>query len=77
MFLSRRRTFRLDRGRVSRLFRQLDSIGVLPFSFVLLSQNFFEPLGLTLSRCFVHKCRIVKDHKFLTTMVTAQSAHLS
>ena len=50
---------------------------MLPFAFVLLGQYFFEPMGLTLSRCLVHICRIVKDDKFLTTMVTAQSTHLS
>ena len=61
---------------IRRLFRQPDSIGVLPFAFMLLGKNFFEPMGLMLSDCLVHKFRIVKDGKFLTAIVTAKSAHL-
>ena len=59
-----------------RLFRQLDSIRVLPFAFVLLAKNFFEPMCLTLSDSLIHKCRIVEDDKCLTAIVAAKSTHL-
>ena len=59
-----------------RLFRQLDSIRVLPFPFVLLGKNLFEPMRLTLSDCLIHKCRIVEDDKSLTAIVAAKSTHL-
>ena len=49
---------------------------MLSFAFVLLGKNFFEPMGLMLSDCLIHKCRIVKDDKFLAAMVTAKSTHL-
>ena len=47
--------------------------GVLPFAFMLLGKNFFEPMGLMISDCLIHKFRIVKDDKFLTAIVTAKS----
>jgi len=58
------------------LFRQLNPIRVLPFAFVLLGENFFEPTGVTLGDCLVQKCRVVNNDKFLTATVTAKSAQL-
>ena len=58
------------------LFRQLDSIRVLPFAFVLLGKNFVGPMSLTLSDSLIHKCRIVEDDKCLTAIVAAKSTHL-
>ena len=49
---------------------------MLPFAFVLLGKNFYEPMGLTLSDTPVQKCGIVSDDKFLAAVVTAKSAHL-
>ena len=49
---------------------------MLPFAFVLLGKNFYEPMGLTLSDTPIQKCEIVSDDKFLATLVTAKSTHL-
>ena len=49
---------------------------MLPFAFVLLGKNFYEPMGLTLSDTPIQKCGIVSDDKFLAAIVTAKSAHL-
>jgi len=49
---------------------------VLPFAFVLLGKNLFEPMCLTLSDCLIHKCRIVENDKYLTAIVAAKSTHL-
>ena len=58
------------------LSRQLNSIRVLLIAFVFLGKNFFEPMGLTLGDCTIQKFGIVKDDKFLATLVAAKSAHL-
>lgn len=58
------------------LIRQLDSIRVLPFPFVLLGKNLFEPVRLSLSGCLVCECGIMKDDELLTAPVTPKSAHL-
>jgi hypothetical protein len=34
---------------------QLDSIRVLPFPFVLIGKNLFQPVGLLLGDCLVHE----------------------
>jgi hypothetical protein len=47
---------------------------MLPFAFVLLGKNFYEPIGLTLSDTPIQKCGIVSDDKFLAASVTAKSA---
>ena len=49
---------------------------MLPFAFVFLGKNFYEPMGLTFSDTPIQKCGIVSDDKFLAAIVTAQSAHL-
>ena len=49
---------------------------MLPFAFVFLGKNFYEPMGLTLSDSPIQKCGIVSDDKFLAAIVTAKSAHL-
>jgi hypothetical protein len=59
----------------SLLIRQLDSIRVFPFAFVLLGKNLFEPVRLSLSASLVHDCGIVEDDKFLAAAVTPKSAH--
>ena len=66
----------IDFEAIRRLFRQQNLVGVLPFAFMLLGKNFFEPMGLMLSDCLIHIFRIVKDDKFLTAIVTAKSTHL-
>jgi hypothetical protein len=57
------------------LIRQLDSIRVLPFPFVLLGKSLFEPVRLSLSGCLVCECGIMKDDELLTAPVTPKSAH--
>jgi len=66
----------IDFEAIRRLFRQQNLVGVLPFAFMLLGKNFFEPMGLMLSDCLIHIFRIVKDDKFLTAIVTAKSTRL-
>jgi hypothetical protein len=50
---------------------------MLPFAFVLLGKDFYEPIGLTLSDTRIQKYGIVSDDKFLAAIDTAKSAHLS
>ena len=45
------------------------------FAFVLLGEDFFEPVSLALSDRFVHEYGIVKDQKFFTAAITAKAAH--
>ena len=71
-----RRLHSLTPYSIQLLIRQLDSIRVLPFPFVLLGKNLFEPVRLSRSSCLVHECGIMKDDELLTATVTPKSAHL-
>ena len=48
---------------------------MLPFPFVFLGKNFFEPVRLSLSHCLVCECGVVKDDEHFATTVTPKSAH--
>jgi hypothetical protein len=41
---------------------------VLPFPFVLLGKNLFQPVRLPLCNCFVHESWIVKNNELLAAM---------
>ncbi len=49
---------------------------MLPLAFVLVGENFFEPVSLVVGNCFVHEYGIVKDREFFTATVTPKSTHL-
>ena len=70
-----RRLHSLTPYSIQLLIRQLDSIRVLPFPFVLLGKNLFEPVRLSLSSCLICECGIMKDAELLTATVTPKSAH--
>jgi hypothetical protein len=59
------------------LVRQLDAVRVLPFPFVFLGKHFFEPLRLPLRLFLVRACGIMKNEKFLATLVTAKRTHFA
>jgi hypothetical protein len=54
---------------------QLDSIRVLPFPFVLLGKNLFQPVRLPLGNRLVHEGGIMKHGELLAATVTAKGAH--
>jgi hypothetical protein len=58
------------------LIRQLDSIRVLPFPFVLFGKNLFEPVRLSRGDCLVREGGIMKDDELLTATITPKGAHL-
>jgi len=49
---------------------------VLPFPFVLLGKNFFQPVRLPLSDFLVHEGGVLKHDELLAATFTAKSAHL-
>ena len=56
------------------LVRQLDSIRVLPFPFMLVGENLFEPVRLAGSYCLVHEGGIMKHNELLLATVTPKDA---
>ena len=48
---------------------------MLPFSFVFLGKNLFEPLRLSCRRSVVHERRVMKDDELLAATVTPKYAH--
>ena len=49
---------------------------MLPFPFVFLGKNLFEPLRLSFRRFLVRDCGIMKDDELLAATVTPKRAHL-
>ncbi len=57
------------------LFRQLDTVRVLPFPLVFLGKNLFEPLRLSLRRFLIHESGFMKNDELLAANVTPKCAH--
>jgi hypothetical protein len=55
--------------------RQVDAIRVLPFPFVLLGKNLFQPVRLPLRDFLVHEGGVMKHDELLAATVTAKSSH--
>jgi hypothetical protein len=53
----------------------LDATRVLPFTFVFLGKNLFEPMRLSVSGGLVRACGMMKEDELFTTNVAPQSAH--
>jgi len=50
---------------------------MLPLPVVLVSQDPFEPLGLSCRHTHIPECWMVQDCEFLTAVVAAKSTHLT
>ena len=50
---------------------------MLPFPFVFLGKNLFQPVCLSLRRMLVHDCRVLKQHELLATAITPKRTHFS
>ena len=48
---------------------------MLPFSFVLLSENFFEPLRLSICRFLIGETGVLQDDELFAATVTPKRAH--
>ena len=57
------------------LVRQQDSVRVLPFSFVLLSKNLFDPLRLAICRFLIGETGVLQDDELFAATVTPKRAH--
>ena len=57
------------------LFRQLDTVRVLPFPLVFLGKNLFEPLRLSV-RCFlIGESGVLQDDELFAATVTPKRTH--
>ena len=61
---------------LKQLFRQLDSVGVLPVALVLFRQNFFKPLCLLFCNPLIYRLWVVADEELLAATVTPECSHL-